>query len=168
MLHSLLQVVAVFDADQVARPNFFTRTLPWLQDGRESVVLTPQYFHNFDVQTDIFSHRQAAYWNMILPGQVSRSDLHARDMLASVPHTMIRLRSAQVAYFDCLRHASDVGPEPVLMINAGCAWRHRVHRVKLPDPRSAPGGSRLLPHLHNGAPAPTAGMASRPCLQPLC
>jgi cellulose synthase/poly-beta-1,6-N-acetylglucosamine synthase-like glycosyltransferase len=82
---TLLQVVAVFDADQVARPNFFTRTLPWLQDGRESVVLTPQYFHNFDVQTDIFSHRQAAYWNMILPGQVSqasaRSDTPAINML---------------------------------------------------------------------------------------
>lgn len=64
-------MVAVFDADQVARPNFFTRTLPWLQDGRESVVLTPQFFHNFDVNTDIFSHRQAAYWGLILPGQVS-------------------------------------------------------------------------------------------------
>lgn len=75
MLHSSLQVVAVFDADQVARPNFFTRTLPWLQDGRESVVLTPQYFHNFDVQTDIFSHRQAGYWNMILPGQVGRASV---------------------------------------------------------------------------------------------
>ena len=66
----------MFDADQVARPNFFTRTLPWLQDGRESVVLTPQYFHNFDVKTDIFSHRQAAYWNMILPGQVSRASAY--------------------------------------------------------------------------------------------
>ena len=75
MLYDSLQVVAVFDADQVARPNFFTRTLPWLQDGRESVVLTPQYFHNFDVQTDIFSHRQAGYWNMILPGQVGKASV---------------------------------------------------------------------------------------------
>ena len=32
----------MFDADQVARPNFFTRTLPWLQDGKETIVLTPQ------------------------------------------------------------------------------------------------------------------------------
>jgi cellulose synthase/poly-beta-1,6-N-acetylglucosamine synthase-like glycosyltransferase len=95
MLGHLLQVVAVFDADQVARPNFFTRTLPWLQDGRESVVLTPQYFHNFDVNTDIFSHRQAAYWNMILPGQVSRAKplcgvVHATNTCAgmSVKHVI--------------------------------------------------------------------------------
>lgn len=27
------QIIAVFDADHVAQPHFFTRTLPWMQSG---------------------------------------------------------------------------------------------------------------------------------------
>lgn len=69
----LLEVVAVFDADMVAQPNFFTRTLPWLQDGRQSIVLTPQFFHNFDPDADIFNHRSAVFWSVILSGWVSLS-----------------------------------------------------------------------------------------------
>lgn len=30
---ALAQIIAVFDADHVAQPHFFTRTLPWMQSG---------------------------------------------------------------------------------------------------------------------------------------
>ena len=29
----------------------------------------PQYFHNFNPKADIFNHKSAAYWDVILPGQ---------------------------------------------------------------------------------------------------
>lgn len=63
------EVICVFDADQVAKEDFFVRTLQWMQDDKTSIVLTPQYFHNFNPKADIFNHKSAAYWDVILPGQ---------------------------------------------------------------------------------------------------
>lgn len=113
------EVVAVFDADQVARKNFFTRTLPWLQDGRESVVLTPQYFHNFDVNTDIFSHRQATYWNLILPGQDAWGSIACTgsNFLIRAAHL------AEVGYFPTYT----MGEDTALALELQCRKRSGVY-----------------------------------------
>jgi cellulose synthase/poly-beta-1,6-N-acetylglucosamine synthase-like glycosyltransferase len=57
------EVVCVFDADQVANPDFFLKTLP-LFDGGDDVgmVLSPQAFHNLNVNCDIFNHSNIQFW----------------------------------------------------------------------------------------------------------
>lgn len=59
------EVVAIFDADMVCRPNFFTRTLPVLDDC--DMVLTPQWFYNVPMMADIFNHSNLHLWEYMLP-----------------------------------------------------------------------------------------------------
>ena len=42
------EIVCVFDADQVCKPEFFIRTLQWIQDDETTIVLTPQHFWNYN------------------------------------------------------------------------------------------------------------------------
>ena len=34
-----------------------------------SIVLTPQAFHNYRTDKDIFNHSAFAYWNVMVPGE---------------------------------------------------------------------------------------------------
>ncbi|KAK9823799.1 hypothetical protein WJX72_005584 [[Myrmecia] bisecta] len=63
------EVICIFDADQVARKEFFLRTLP-LFDGGDDVgmVLSPQCFHNLNLHTDIFNHSNIHFWEYMQPG----------------------------------------------------------------------------------------------------
>lgn len=61
--------IAVFDADQVAAPDFFTRALPPLASSPSiALVLTPQRFANVDDAADVFNHGNAHFWEAVMPG----------------------------------------------------------------------------------------------------
>ena len=61
--------VAVFDADQVAAPSFFVKTLPALAASPDTaLVLTPQKFANVDDAADIFNHSNRHFWEAMIPG----------------------------------------------------------------------------------------------------
>ncbi|KAK9845258.1 hypothetical protein WJX81_001552 [Elliptochloris bilobata] len=52
----------------VASPEFFIRVLAELADPQVALVLTPQKFYNYDLDTDIFNHSNLIYWQISLPG----------------------------------------------------------------------------------------------------
>ena len=62
------QLVAIFDADMICRPEFFLRTLQWMQHDELTIVNTPQYFHNVDLAADIDAQCDPGYWHVVLPG----------------------------------------------------------------------------------------------------
>jgi hypothetical protein len=47
-----------------------------MQDDSTTIVLTPQYFHNFNPKADIWNHKSSAYWDVILPGTWPCSACH--------------------------------------------------------------------------------------------
>lgn len=54
---------------QAVLPDFFLRTVPLLDEGDDvSMVLTPQAFHNLDLDTDIFNHSNVHFWQYMQPG----------------------------------------------------------------------------------------------------
>ncbi|CAL5228455.1 g11593 [Coccomyxa viridis] len=57
------EIVCIFDADQVANPDFFLKMVP-LMDGGDDVgmVLSPQSFHNLQPHADIFNHANVQFW----------------------------------------------------------------------------------------------------------
>ncbi|KAK9846433.1 hypothetical protein WJX81_003716 [Elliptochloris bilobata] len=63
------ELIAVFDADQVAKREFWLRTVP-LFDGGDDVgmVLSPQCFHNLRLACDIFNHANVHFWEYMQPG----------------------------------------------------------------------------------------------------
>ena len=64
-----LEIICIFDADQVAKPEFFLRTLPLFDSGDDvGMVLSPQCFHNLDYHTDIFNHSNRQFWEYMQPG----------------------------------------------------------------------------------------------------
>jgi hypothetical protein len=56
------EVLVVFDADMVARPNFFTKILEVMLDDDVALCLTPQGFNNVDAQSDIFNNLNLSFW----------------------------------------------------------------------------------------------------------
>lgn len=48
--------------------NFFVKILAELYDPQVAIVLTPQKFHNYDPECDIFNHSNLIYWQVSLPG----------------------------------------------------------------------------------------------------
>jgi cellulose synthase/poly-beta-1,6-N-acetylglucosamine synthase-like glycosyltransferase len=63
------EIICIFDADQVAKPEFFLRTLPLFDSGDDvGMVLSPQCFHNLDYHTDIFNHSNLQFWEYMQPG----------------------------------------------------------------------------------------------------
>jgi len=63
------EILCIFDADQVAKPEFFLRTLPLFDSGDDvGMVLSPQCFHNLDYHTDIFNHSNRQFWEYMQPG----------------------------------------------------------------------------------------------------
>jgi len=57
------EIVAVFDADQVANPDFFLKTLYKLDAGDDvAMVLSPQAFYNTRLNADIFNHSNIHFW----------------------------------------------------------------------------------------------------------
>ena len=63
-----LQLLCIFDADMLPKPEFFMKMLPELNDPRVALVLSPQSFHNYNPKSDIFNHSNFTYWEYILPG----------------------------------------------------------------------------------------------------
>ena len=48
---------------QMACETFFLKTVPLLDEGDDvAMVLTPQAFHNLDVDIDIFNHANIHFW----------------------------------------------------------------------------------------------------------
>ncbi|KAK9803902.1 hypothetical protein WJX72_003331 [[Myrmecia] bisecta] len=62
------ELCCVFDADMICIPEFFMKILPELNDPKVGLVLSPQKFHNYDPNCDIFNHSNLIYWENILPG----------------------------------------------------------------------------------------------------
>jgi hypothetical protein len=60
--------MVVFDADMVAKPNFFTKILELMLDNEVALALTPQGFNNVDAQSDIFNNLNLSFWEYMLPG----------------------------------------------------------------------------------------------------
>lgn len=48
---------------QAVRRDFFLKTVPLLDEGDDvAMVLTPQAFHNLDLDSDIFNHSNIHFW----------------------------------------------------------------------------------------------------------
>lgn len=63
------ELIAVFDADQVAKPDFFLKTTPMFDAGDNvGMVLTPQYNSNLSKTNDIFNHSNLHFWWYMQPG----------------------------------------------------------------------------------------------------
>jgi cellulose synthase/poly-beta-1,6-N-acetylglucosamine synthase-like glycosyltransferase len=62
------EVMVVFDADMVAKPNFYTKILEVMLDDDCALCLTPQGFNNVDAQSDIFNNLNLSFWEYMLPG----------------------------------------------------------------------------------------------------
>ena len=62
------EVAVVFDADMVAKPNFFCKILEVMVDDDCALCLTPQGFNNVDAQSDIFNNLNLSFWEYMLPG----------------------------------------------------------------------------------------------------
>lgn len=60
--------MVVFDADMVAKPNFYTKILEVMMDDDCALCLTPQGFNNVDAQSDIFNNLNLSFWEYMLPG----------------------------------------------------------------------------------------------------
>ena len=56
-----VDVVAVLDADHVARADFLTATLPYFDDDRVAVVQTPQDFYNLESFEHVTRRRGRRY-----------------------------------------------------------------------------------------------------------
>lgn len=55
-------------AMQMACETFFLKTVPLLDEGDDvAMVLTPQAFHNLDVDIDIFNHANIHFWECAPP-----------------------------------------------------------------------------------------------------
>jgi endoglucanase len=65
----LSESIALFDADQVANPDFFIKMVPLLDGGADvAMVLSPQTFYNLNPEGDIFNHGNTHFWHYIQPG----------------------------------------------------------------------------------------------------
>jgi hypothetical protein len=87
------ELICIFDADQVAKPHFFLRTLPLFDAGDDvGMVLSPQCFHNVHWHADIFNHSNLQFWEYMQPGYdawgfISCTGMHCRS--CCVPFTFI-------------------------------------------------------------------------------
>ncbi|KAK9857954.1 hypothetical protein WJX84_008696, partial [Apatococcus fuscideae] len=65
----LNEMVCIFDADQVANPDFFLKTVPLFDAGDDvGMVLSPQAYHNLKQHADIFNHANVHFWEYAQPG----------------------------------------------------------------------------------------------------
>lgn len=57
------ELVAIFDADQVANTDFFLKMIPLFDGGNDvGMVLSPQCFHNLRLHSDVFNHANIHFW----------------------------------------------------------------------------------------------------------
>ena len=57
------EIICVFDADQVANPDFFLKMLYKFDAGDDvAMVLSPQSFYNTNLRADIFNHSNTHFW----------------------------------------------------------------------------------------------------------
>ncbi|KAK9837911.1 hypothetical protein WJX74_007544 [Apatococcus lobatus] len=63
------ELVAVFDADQMANKDFFIKTVPYFDAGSDvGMIVSPQAFHNTHPHSDIFNHSNIHFWEYAQPG----------------------------------------------------------------------------------------------------
>ncbi|KAG1680162.1 hypothetical protein FOA52_000275 [Chlamydomonas sp. UWO 241] len=60
--------IVVFDADMMAKPDFFCKTLEVMADEELALCLTPQAFHNINPDGDLFNNINKQFWEYWLPG----------------------------------------------------------------------------------------------------
>jgi hypothetical protein len=58
----------VFDADMVAKKEFFTNILAVMTDPKLALCLSPQAFDNIDQDKDLFNNINLQFWEYWLPG----------------------------------------------------------------------------------------------------
>jgi len=77
-------------------------------------VLTPQKFHNYDLDTDIFNHSNLIYWQISLPG------LDGWDNVSCTgTNFVVRAKAAAQAR----------APRPASALHAGACCRHAPARI---------------------------------------
>jgi cellulose synthase/poly-beta-1,6-N-acetylglucosamine synthase-like glycosyltransferase len=65
-------LVVVFDADQVAKPDFFLKTIPPFRDPKMGWVQTGQYYANLDNPTSRWADdQQSMFYNLLCPGKAA-------------------------------------------------------------------------------------------------
>ncbi|WP_227497350.1 glycosyltransferase [Planctomonas psychrotolerans] len=63
-------LLVIFDADQVAFPEFLIRTIHELDDDRVAWVQTGQFYRNLDNPVSLWAeHQQAIFYGMLMPGK---------------------------------------------------------------------------------------------------
>jgi cellulose synthase/poly-beta-1,6-N-acetylglucosamine synthase-like glycosyltransferase len=65
-------LLVIFDADQVAKPDFLLKTIPAFGDPRMGWVQTGQYYRNLDNPTARWADdQQSMFYNLICPGKAA-------------------------------------------------------------------------------------------------
>ncbi|HEX9036392.1 MAG TPA: glycosyltransferase [Ktedonobacterales bacterium] len=63
-------LIVVFDADQIAHPDFLLKTAPWFTDRTIGWVQTGQYYRNLDQPVARWAHdQQALFYKVLCPGK---------------------------------------------------------------------------------------------------
>jgi hypothetical protein len=63
------EVTVVFDADMMAKKDFYCKILEIMMDDEIALCLTPQAFHNIDPAADLFNNINILFWEYWLPGE---------------------------------------------------------------------------------------------------
>jgi cellulose synthase/poly-beta-1,6-N-acetylglucosamine synthase-like glycosyltransferase len=67
-------LVAIFDADQIARPNFLLKTVPHFADPKVGWVQTGQYYANLDQPVARWANdQQALFYRVLCPGKSAQN-----------------------------------------------------------------------------------------------
>jgi cellulose synthase/poly-beta-1,6-N-acetylglucosamine synthase-like glycosyltransferase len=65
-------LLVIFDADQVARPDFLLKTIPPFRDPRMGWVQTGQYYANLDNPVSCWADdQQSMFYNLLCPGKAA-------------------------------------------------------------------------------------------------
>ncbi len=65
-------LLVIFDADQIAKPDFFLKTIPPFADTAIGWVQTGQYYHNLDNPVSRWADdQQAMFYNLLCPGKAA-------------------------------------------------------------------------------------------------
>ena len=65
-------LLVIFDADQIAKPDFFLKTIPPFADRTIGWVQTGQYYHNLENPVSRWADdQQAMFYNLLCPGKAA-------------------------------------------------------------------------------------------------
>ncbi len=61
-------LVVIFDADMICEPHFFTRMLEVMVNREIALCLSPQCFHNSDLDSDLYNNINMFFWDQWICG----------------------------------------------------------------------------------------------------